>query len=137
MRRFVPVALAWTAALTLAACSPGPTSEAGPEPELLKPPPGAPVFDQTMALSLAAMPLACLDRPHPAPRSVGYLYERPATLRPGFEDERAFYGCYDWHSAVNSTWALVALMQRFPEMPISPLIVEKLEQHLALSLIHI
>ena len=125
----VACTVACTLAVTLAACSPVPVSD--PEPEPLAPPPGAPILDQTMALSLAAMPLACLDRPHPAPRSTGYLYERPATLRPDFEAERAFYGCYDWHSAVNSTWALVALMRRFPEMPINPLIAEKLEQHLS------
>jgi hypothetical protein len=102
-----------------------------PEPTPLAPPPEAPVLDERTALSLAALPLACIDRPHPAPRSAGYLYERGATLRPDFERTLAFYGCYDWHSAVNSTWALVALMRRFPEMPIAPLIVEKLDQHLS------
>jgi hypothetical protein len=86
-----------------------------------------------MALSLAALPLACIDRPHPAPRNGGYLYERSATLRTDFENNLAFYGCYDWHSAVNSTWTLAALLRRFPEMPIAPLIVEKLGQHLSAS----
>lgn len=94
-------------------------------------PEGAPVLDERMALSLAALPLACIDRPHPAPRGNGYLYERGAALRLDFESSLAFYGCYDWHSAVNSTWTLVALMHRFPELPIAPLIVEKLNQHLS------
>jgi hypothetical protein len=112
----------------LLACA---TPEPPAEPEPLTPPPEAPVLDERTALSLAALPLACIDRPHPAPRSAGYLYEREATLRPDFEQTLAFYGCYDWHSAVNSTWTLVALMRRFPDLPIAPLIVEKLGQHLS------
>ncbi len=31
---------------------------------------------------------------------------------------------------MNSTWALVELLDRFPESPIAPLIVEKLNEHL-------
>ncbi len=92
--------------------------------------PGDPELDEITALALAALPLACLDRPHRAPSSDGYLYERPATLRADFENNRAFYGCFDWHSAVNSIWALVELLDRFPESPITPLIVEKLDEHL-------
>lgn len=29
----------------------------------------------------------------------------------------AFYGCYDWHSAVHNHWALVKLLKNFPEIP--------------------
>lgn len=29
----------------------------------------------------------------------------------------AFYGCYDWHSAVHGHWLLVKLLKRFPELP--------------------
>ena len=88
-------------------------------------------FDRSTALGLAALPLACLDRPQSAPRGTGYLYERTPQLRLGFDRERAFYGCYDWHSAVNSTWALVAILDRFPDLPVAPLIVEKLDAHLS------
>ena len=87
-------------------------------------------LDASTALALAAMPLACLDRPHTAPSGTGYLYERTALLRPDFETTRAFYGCFDWHSAVNSTWALVEILDRFPESQIAPLIAEKLNEHL-------
>ena len=111
------------------------------ETAAVEPPPAAgaaqsaegPVLDEKTALSLAAMPLACLDRPHKAPRRTGYLYELSTVLRRDYEDSRAFYGCYDWHSAVNSTWALVSLLDRYPEIGVAPLIVEKLEQHLSKS----
>src|SRR5205823_12950716 len=29
----------------------------------------------------------------------------------------AFYGCYDWHSAVHGHWLLVRLLKQFPELP--------------------
>lgn len=87
-------------------------------------------LDHNTALALAAMPLACLDRPHTAPSGRAYLYERTALLRPDYETTRAFYGCFDWHSAVNSTWALVEILDRFPESRIAPLIAEKLDDHL-------
>ncbi len=102
--------------------------EAQPDPVFALP--DEPKLDDNTALALAAMPLACLDRPHTAPSGTGYLYERTAALRPDFETTRAFYGCFDWHSAVNSTWALVEILDRFPESPIAPLIAEKLDEHL-------
>jgi hypothetical protein len=43
---------------------------------------------------------------------------------------RAFYGCSDWHSAVNSTWTLIAVVKQFPEIPVGKLIREKLREHL-------
>ena len=35
----------------------------------------------------------------------------PRTLHP------AFYGCFDWHSAVHGHWMLVRLLRLFPELP--------------------
>jgi hypothetical protein len=73
-------------------------------------------LDEPMALMLTAVPLACLDRPQVRPAARGYVWE--ATYRPvdNFEKTRAFYGCYDWHSSVNSTWALVRSLKMFPQL---------------------
>lgn len=88
-------------------------------------------LDEATALALAAMPLSCLDRPHAQRRDrTGYLDEISYERRPDFEGNRAFYGCWDWHSAVNSTWTLVLILKRFPDLSISPLIREKLRSHL-------
>ena len=97
------------------------------------PPTTPPVLDRETALVLALM-FSCVDRPHalPASRS-GYLTEMTYTRRPGFERDRAFYGCSDWHSAVNTTWAMVRLMKERPEFPASPVLREKLETHLSES----
>jgi hypothetical protein len=89
-------------------------------------------LDLETALMLLAMPLSCLDRPHAAPRDRStYLDDVAATRRPGYERDRAFYGCWDWHSAVNSTWAMVRIDKEFPELPISGLVREKLNEHLS------
>jgi hypothetical protein len=90
-------------------------------------------LDAPMALMLTAMPLACLDRPQVRPAARGYVWE--ATYRPveNFEKTRAFYGCYDWHSSVNSTWALVRALKMFPQLATAPLIRQKLTRHLGTS----
>ncbi|MDH3223504.1 MAG: DUF2891 domain-containing protein [Gemmatimonadota bacterium] len=89
-------------------------------------------LDESTALALAAMPLSCLDRPHaPRPDRPGYLDDVSYERREGFESSRAFYGCWDWHSAVNSTWTLVRILKEFPDLPIAPLIREKLRSHLS------
>ena len=91
-----------------------------------------PDLDLEMALTLVAMPLSCLDRPHAAPRDRStYLDETVAARRPGYESDRSFYGCWDWHSAVNSTWAMVKIHKEYPGLPVSGLVREKLNDHLS------
>lgn len=89
-------------------------------------------LDLETALTLVAMPLSCLDRPHAAPRDRStYLDEIVAARRPGYERDRSFYGCWDWHSAVNSTWAMVKIYKEFPALPVAGLVREKLNDHLS------
>lgn len=86
-------------------------------------------FDVTTALQLSTMPLSCMDHPQPRPNAVPYLWQPAFTPVPDYETTRAFYGCYDWHSAVNSAWTLVKLLKTFPDLPTGPAIREKLDQH--------
>lgn len=91
-----------------------------------------PALDREMALTLVAMPLSCLDHPHAPPRDRrAYLDTMVVTRVQGYEENRAFYGCWDWHSAVNSTWAMVKIYKEFPDIPVSGLIDEKLDDHLS------
>ena len=78
----------------------------------------APVLTQDQAAFLANMPIACLDRPQAPPSGRGYLWE--ATYRPPDEYQKnlAFYGCFDWHSSVNSTWTLTRLLKAYPKLPL-------------------
>lgn len=93
-------------------------------------------FDRDTALWLVALPLSCIDKPQDPPKSRGYLYEASFALKPGFQKNRAFYGCFDWHSAVNSTWTLVKVLRTFPDLPVAPLIRQKLNEHLAADAIN-
>lgn len=88
------------------------------------------------AMTLAAYPLSCLDHIQAAPGGTpprpSYLWQTGGAshLPPDYASQRAFYGCYDWHSAVNSTWTLVTLLQRFPRLPLNKLIRGELDAHL-------
>jgi hypothetical protein len=92
---------------------------------------GAIAFDRDTAMWLATLPLGCIDKLHDPPRSRGYVYESTVTLHPDFQKTRAFYGCFDWHSSVNSTWTLVKILRTHPDLPIARLIREKLNEHLS------
>ncbi|MEX2527216.1 MAG: DUF2891 family protein [Gemmatimonadota bacterium] len=122
--------------LALTACSVpdlpwlgGGDTDADPATDLAALGPG-PVLDHPTALALMAMPLACLSRPHDRPSRTGYIWDATPAMRVDYHETRAFYGCYDWHSAVNSAWTLAALVRRFPEGPVSRLALEKLGEHL-------
>jgi len=88
-------------------------------------------FDRETAMWLVTLPLGCIDKVQDPPRSRGYLYESTVTLQPGFQKKRAFYGCFDWHSAVNSTWTMIKILKTFPDLPVAQLIREKLNDHLS------
>ena len=93
----------------------------------------SPVLNQDQALWLATMPLSCLDHPQAPPSGRGYLWE--ATYRPpdDYQKTLAFYGCFDWHSSVNSIWTLVRLVKSYPDLSVSSLIRQKLGRHLDAS----
>ena len=50
--------------------------------------------------------------------------DTPRALHP------AFYGCYDWHSAVHSHWMLVRLLRLMPDLPEAPAIRAALSENL-------
>ncbi len=90
-------------------------------------------LDGTTALQLSTMPLSCMDHPQPRPNAVPYVWESTYTPVADYETTRAFYGCYDWHSAVNSAWTLVRILKTFPDLPTAPAIRQKLNDHFGAS----
>ena len=90
-------------------------------------------LDRTTALQLSTMPLSCMDHPQPRPNAVPYIWDATYTPVADYETTRAFYGCYDWHSAVNSAWTLVRLLKTFPDLPTAPAIRQKLNDHFGAS----
>ena len=72
------------------------------------------VADEAAASSSAAlrgrlvrMALACVHREYP--NRIGHLLESDADVLPPRRLTPAFYGCFDWHSAVHAHWLLARL----------------------------
>src|SRR5271170_1058643 len=110
-------------------------SDAAKIHEYLKslPNPGPPAYGEVQRLALAANPLGCEDHPHAVGMiRPGYLWQRdgkPQILE-DYDKHRAFYGCFDWHSAVNSMWMMISLIKADPTIAVAPAIRNQLTSHL-------
>jgi hypothetical protein len=51
------------------------------------------------------------------PNAPGLVLNDPADLQTPRTLHPAFYGCFDWHSAVHGHWMLARLLRLFPQMP--------------------
>lgn len=96
-----------------------------------------PEYNETERLALAANPLGCEEHPHaPGPfgggRGAQYLWERDGKpqIADDYDHHRAFYGCLDWHSSVNSTWMMVSLIKSDPSIAVASDIRNELEYHI-------
>jgi hypothetical protein len=87
------------------------------------------VLDRKQASKFAALSIACVDREYP--NKPGNVVVSDETVKPPRELTPAFYGCFDWHSAVHGHWALVRLLKTFPDLPEAALIRRKLEINLS------
>ena len=93
-------------AVMLAAALPGETAAVRPPATL----------DAAAAARFATLALDCVAREYPD--KIAHVLSRddgraaaPRLLTP------AFYGCYDWHSAVHGHWLLARLARTFPSAP--------------------
>ncbi|HTV95626.1 MAG TPA: DUF2891 domain-containing protein [Steroidobacteraceae bacterium] len=92
--------------LTLSACA----TDSPASPPNDRPPPG---LDPAAAARFAALALKCLHQEYP--NHISHTLASDADVRPPRELTPAFYGCYDWHSAVHAHWLLVRLTRLFPD----------------------
>ena len=73
-----------------------------------------PNLNLTEANRLAKLPLKCMttEYPYRLGQTLGGAEDllAPSVLHP------AFYGCFDWHSAVHGHWSLVSLLRNFPKI---------------------
>jgi hypothetical protein len=67
------------------------------------------------AARFAELALACVHREYPT--KIAHSLESDADVLPPRELTPAFYGCYDWHSAVHAHWLLVRAARLFPAEP--------------------
>ncbi|MCP4204009.1 MAG: DUF2891 domain-containing protein [bacterium] len=68
--------------------------------------------DGAVAANLAGLALDCLHREYP--NKIAHVLQGDGDVRPPRELTPAFYGCYDWHSAVHGHWLLVRLARTQP-----------------------
>jgi hypothetical protein len=69
-------------------------------------------LDLEVAQRLADLALDCVHREYP--NKIAHVLQSDADARPPRELTPAFYGCFDWHSAVHGHWLLARLARRFP-----------------------
>ncbi|HLU50392.1 MAG TPA: DUF2891 family protein, partial [Planctomycetota bacterium] len=63
----------------------------------------------------ARLALDCLHREYP--NKVAHVLQSDKDVLPPRELTPAFFGCFDWHSAVHGHWLLVRLVRLLPEAP--------------------
>lgn len=89
-------------------------------------PPSA--VDAEAAGRLADLALACVHREYP--NKIAHVLDSDADVLPPRELTPAFFGCFDWHSAVHGHWLLARLARLYPDARFA----EPARQALALSL---
>ena len=82
-----------------------------------------------LATGFAQAALANVTREYP--RKLDHLLAAPHGELTPRKIHPAFYGSYDWHSAVHMHWLLVRLLRLYPELPQRDEIVRVLDAHLS------
>jgi hypothetical protein len=75
-------------------------------------------FDDASASRFAELALTCVYREYP--NKIAHVMNSDSAARPPRELTPAFYGCFDWHSAVHGHWLLVRLSRRYPTAQFVP-----------------
>ncbi len=69
-------------------------------------------IDSASAARWIGIILDGLHRPYP--NQIAHVLSSDADARPPRELTPAFFGCYDWHSAVHGHWSIVRVLRFFP-----------------------
>lgn len=116
--------LAVSAAFVLAAC--------GGEQETTQPDVKTPAAEQALPAPradnvedrFALMALSCVHREYP--NKIAHVLNSDEDVRAPRDLTPAFYGCFDWHSAVHGHWLLTRILKTDPGSPMAPAIREAL-----------
>jgi len=85
-------------------------------------------LDLQEANRLSKLPLDCIQ--NPLPYKSGLVIAKESDLAMPIEHHPAFYGCFDWHSAVHGHWSLVYLLKRFPNLDNREEAIRKISENL-------
>lgn len=86
------------------------------------------VFTPEMANYLYQFAYNCIDQEYP--NKPGVVLGDESYLQTPREMHPAFYGCFDWHSAVHGHWTLVNLLRMFPDFEHHDSIMDKLKNNI-------
>src|SRR5262245_54048398 len=88
-----------------------------------------PKMNEQQALSFARLALKGIQKEYPS-KPADVLNSEMDVKSPR-EMHPAFYGSFDWHSAVHGHWMLAHLLRLFPELPENKQIRAVLAEHLS------
>jgi len=91
----------------------------------------APKLNLKEANRLVELPFECISVEYP--NKLNQSLKDASFIREPKELHPAFYGCYDWHSAVHGHWSLISLLKQFPNLNQSESIREKLAESISAS----
>jgi hypothetical protein len=85
-------------------------------------------LDAAAAGRLARLALDCVHREYP--NKIAHVLSADDDALPPRKLTPAFYGCFDWHSAVHGHWMLARLARRYPNAPFAAAARDALERSL-------
>lgn len=85
-------------------------------------------LDLAQANRLSQLPFDCIQ--NPLPYKSGVVIAKEEDLAMPIVHHPAFYGCFDWHSAVHGHWSLIYLLKTFPDLDKRAEIIQKLNENL-------
>ena len=86
------------------------------------------MLTEELATRFARVALANIEREYP--RHLSHFMVDAADVADERAQHPAFYGSYDWHSAVHMHWLLVRVLRLYPVARIAAQITEALDGHL-------
>jgi hypothetical protein len=88
-------------------------------------------FDAATAGRFAALALACVQKEYP--NKIAHVMASDADAKSPRALTPAFYGCYDWHSAVHGHWLLARLAKTFPNAPFAKVAIAALRAYITVK----
>ncbi len=85
-------------------------------------------LNKDSAEKLIELPLKCIT--NQMPYKSGLVISSKEDLQLPIEHHPAFYGCFDWHSAVHGHWSIIYLLKNFPEIRNADKAIKLLDQNL-------
>lgn len=86
-------------------------------------------FTLDMANKMSQLAFNCIDQEYP--NKLNQVLGDASYLKTPQELHPAFYGCFDWHSAVHGHWTLITLLKRFPQLSNREAIIAKIDLNLS------